>query len=676
MTVRWRNCWMLLWILSATAPQSGVAAQERGKEHIVQSLHNLSSGGPGPIQSATESNVCVFCHIPHTANPAAPLWNHVGSSVTYNVYSSTTMDAPVPVPSAPSKLCLSCHDGTIALGQTVRSGNIGVGDTTGTLLDPDSSFSSSASPNLGGTSGNNLLNDHPVSFTPAQDGLLVANVTSNPPNPAVPEVQLRDSKVECVTCHDPHRQDLDATVRKFLVGDNRSGRLCQACHQHSLASNYWTAASHKTSTQVTPTTPSSTWAGYGTVGGDACLACHLPHSATVNQRLLRAQEENTCFLCHGDANPIASYNLQAEFRKTGSVAGVTKYAHPTVETTPSVHDPVELPAPISGYARSTAPTLPETSAAQPRHAECADCHNPHAANSTSGSTTPPSVQSPLIHITGVSGTATDGQTPVTPAVNQYQICFVCHGDSANKPQATDTGTTGIGYGRNPQRQTDVGNPTRFNLRVEFNSTVARHNVVNPRGGAGSTRTVPSLRPAPLNLSGTGSIAGRSLASGTYIYCTDCHNSDTARFYGGAGPNGPHATIFQHLLARRYNFEQALGTPGNTTDTVTWVSGQTTQPLCNMCHYIDKSENTNAILNNRTFRHEIHVINGGYACSDCHDPHGVNGGSSTNNPSLINFDRSIVTVNSKGQGPQLVSTGTYRGTCNLLCHGKDHAPRSY
>ena len=677
--MRWHRPLSLfpVWLLCA-APF--LLAQDRGKQYVLQSSHNLSSGSPGPIRASTETQVCVFCHTPHTANPAAPLWNHAGSSVTYNVYSSTTLNAAVPVPAAPSKLCLSCHDGTIALGQTVRNGNIDVVDTAGTLLDPDDSFSSTASPNLGGAAGNNLLNDHPLSFAPVQDGLLVANVTSSPPNPAVPEVKLRNSNVECISCHEPHRKDLDATVQKFLVGDNRSGRLCQACHQHSLANNYWTAASHKTSAKVTPTSPASSWTGYGTVGNDACLACHLPHAATVNQRLLRLQEENTCFLCHGTANRIATYNLQTEFSKVGSVAGVTYYAHPTVSVTPSVHDPAELPAPITGYPRATAPTMPESGAGTARHAECVDCHNPHAANSTGGSTTPPAAQSPLIRVTGVSGTATDGRTPVTPAANQYQICFICHGDSANKPQFNDTGTTGIGYGRNAKRQTDQGNANRYNTRIEFNSTVARHNVVNPRGGTGSTRTVLSLRTAPLNLSGVGTITGRSLASGTYIYCSDCHNNDQTRAYGGTGPNGPHGTIYQHLLSRRYSVEAAVGTPGSTTDPVTWTNAQTTQPLCNMCHYIDTSSNTNAILNNRTFgRHSLHVRDRSLACSDCHDPHGVNGGTSTNNPSLINFDTSIVAPPTSCTGHttiQLVQTSSYRGNCYMRCHGMNHCGESY
>lgn len=662
--MRWRRPLglFLVWFL---CPAPFLPAQDRGKQYVLQSSHNLSSASTGPIRASTETQVCVFCHTPHTANPAAPLWNHAGSSVTYNVYSSTTLNSAVPAPAAPSKLCLSCHDGTIALGQTVRNGNIDVVDTAGTLLDPDDSFSSTASPNLGGAAGNNLLNDHPLSFAPVQDGLLVANITSSPPNPAVPEVKLRNSNVECISCHEPHRKDLDTTVQKFLVGDNRSGRLCLACHQHSLANNYWSTASHKTSAKVTPTTPASSWTGYGTVGNDACLACHLPHAATVNQRLLRFQEENTCFLCHGNVNRIATYNLQAEFSKTGTDTGVTLYAHPTVSVTPSVHNPAELPPPITGYPRATAPTMPESGAGTARHAECVDCHNPHAANSSGGSTTPPAVQSPLIRVTGVSNS--DGLTPVTPAANQYEICFLCHANSANKPQFNDTGTTGIGYGRNAKRQTDQGNANRYNTRIEFNSAVARHNVVFPRQR--TSAQVPSLRATIVNLDGS---AGRSLETGTYLYCTDCHNNNQARASNGTGPNGPHGTAWRHLLERRYAVEPPPASPGGSTSGVTYQAGITgTYALCYKCHNIDTS-----ILNNQSFKeHQLHIQSRNSSCSTCHDPHGINGGNTTNNFSLVNFDLSVVGPPSSGT-LRFERTGTFTGRCYLRCHNVDHNPRSY
>ena len=56
----------------------------------------------------------------------------------------------------------------------------------------------------------------------------------------------------------------------------------------------------------------------------------------------------------------------------------------------------------------------------------------------------------------------------------------------------------------------------------------------------------------LNLDG--SSKGRSM--GTRILCTDCHNSDDNREFGGPGPNGPHGSKYSHILERRYDMSQA------------------------------------------------------------------------------------------------------------------------
>ncbi len=48
--------------------------------------------------------------------------------------------------------------------------------------------------------------------------------------------------------------------------------------------------------------------------------------------------------------------------------------------------------------------------------------------------------------------------------------------------------------------------------------------------------------------------GRTM--GARILCTDCHNSDDNREFGGIGPNGPHGSIFPHIMERRYEFSQA------------------------------------------------------------------------------------------------------------------------
>ena len=98
--------------------------------------HNLSTSGPGTTRAAAvggTSEVCVFCHTPHGATAAdqggatlrAPLWNRrVPAGATYTPYTSSSMDSQTIVagfnnqPGGSSKLCLSCHDGTLAITYT------------------------------------------------------------------------------------------------------------------------------------------------------------------------------------------------------------------------------------------------------------------------------------------------------------------------------------------------------------------------------------------------------------------------------------------------------------------------------------------------------------------------------------------------------------------------------
>jgi hypothetical protein len=92
---------------------------------LVGSQHDLTATGSGPVTSAV-GDTCVFCHAPHNLIPnITPLWDHTLSSQTYITYTSTTYGSGAQTPGAgSSKLCLSCHDGTVAVGLTIAQGLI------------------------------------------------------------------------------------------------------------------------------------------------------------------------------------------------------------------------------------------------------------------------------------------------------------------------------------------------------------------------------------------------------------------------------------------------------------------------------------------------------------------------------------------------------------------------
>src|SRR5208337_4108249 len=88
---------------------------------VLNSKHDFRASSQANIRSVSGRDACVFCHTPHNANPGIYLWNQKLSKAEFPAYASTTLQANVaPIRSQEvSKLCLSCHDGTIALGDTV-----------------------------------------------------------------------------------------------------------------------------------------------------------------------------------------------------------------------------------------------------------------------------------------------------------------------------------------------------------------------------------------------------------------------------------------------------------------------------------------------------------------------------------------------------------------------------
>ena len=344
---------------------------------LINSKHNLSVSGPGTIKASGETEVCIFCHTPHKSTSAGPLWNKNVPASVYTLYTSSTMDASPGQPDGASILCLSCHDGTIALGSIAQPfTTISFGAVT-TMPTGKSNLTT------------NLSDDHPISFQYTA-ALAAADGQLKPPSSIVQPVSLdKNNKMQCTSCHDAH----DNTFDKFLVTSNQGSALCFSCHDR----NYWGASSHKNSNKTWNGSGTNPWlhSSYTTVADNACENCHAPHTAGGASRLMNYQnEEDNCMNCHN--GNVAGKNIQAQFTKT--------YKH-NVYGYSGVHDPTE-------------PALVNT-----KHVECEDCHNPHAVNSSSA--TAPFVNGPT---TGVKGVDLNG-SPVAQAAYQYQICFRCHADN-------------------------------------------------------------------------------------------------------------------------------------------------------------------------------------------------------------------------------------------------------
>ncbi|MCU7927257.1 MAG: cytochrome C [Candidatus Thiodiazotropha sp. (ex Dulcina madagascariensis)] len=181
---------------------------------IQGSVHDLSASG------LSGGEICNVCHVPHNtdATAEAPLWNHAISSAVYTVYNSPTMDvtAEQPAPGGFSRLCLSCHDGTIALD--AYGGNTGT-----TFIHSRASL------------GTDLRDDHPVGIQwihqTVRAGSSICINCHDIHNLAAPpgkELRFFNGKVECPSCHDVHNsQVMDVKLlRKPIAGS----QLCFHCH--------------------------------------------------------------------------------------------------------------------------------------------------------------------------------------------------------------------------------------------------------------------------------------------------------------------------------------------------------------------------------------------------------------------------------------------------------------
>src|SRR5271166_356273 len=130
---------LVLWSLNVDA-----------RTDIAKTVHNLTPGGSGKYREKEQAGVCIFCHIPHNTKPSRALWNRDLPPVTYKLYQSSTMEATLNQPTGSSRLCLSCHDGVIALSK------VRVTDTAARFTLPQ----------LTGRTllGTDLSGSHPISF--------------------------------------------------------------------------------------------------------------------------------------------------------------------------------------------------------------------------------------------------------------------------------------------------------------------------------------------------------------------------------------------------------------------------------------------------------------------------------------------------------------------------------
>ncbi len=257
------------------------------KQHLVSTalgslglavLAGLALAGPGVVNSShdlrslqtagqTNNQVCIYCHTPHRAADQNLIWNHSLGTGNYSFnaagpagspgMSRTSTGTTLPTTTTafgtgPTKMCMSCHDGSVAVGAL---NNIGDG-ATGTIVTSPSRLNGQPAQIASATGG--MGGNHPVAIPfPDRAGAtyngITTGVTSGFGGVAggggwadITTIQAAGIKLhggpaagtfgmECTSCHDAHNNSVATTEgvagKYFLRVSGDNSALCLSCHR-------------------------------------------------------------------------------------------------------------------------------------------------------------------------------------------------------------------------------------------------------------------------------------------------------------------------------------------------------------------------------------------------------------------------------------------------------------
>lgn len=237
-------------IASIAATATVAFAGATARTGINGSKHDINAV-PG-YDDDTLKRTCVFCHTPHnvTVQDLAPLWNRAPSAANLPSYtwispanSTVLFDADPLI--GPSRLCMSCHDGVVAVDS--HGGARPMLQADGTVMGGAAKIS-------------DLTITHPIGFkyadaftargatelVPATSGFIEAGIptdgtfdTNDRSALTLSAKTIGDTLyggfMTCASCHDVHNTvnavpDTAGAYNYFLNAKQEQSAICLSCH--------------------------------------------------------------------------------------------------------------------------------------------------------------------------------------------------------------------------------------------------------------------------------------------------------------------------------------------------------------------------------------------------------------------------------------------------------------
>lgn len=244
-------------------PASGqLAAPGAG---ITDSLHDFTSAANTAAHTDhEEASICIFCHVQHRfrtvpAETSRLLWNHKLSANTFGwsditqTYGGTLLPTNLGTWGGTTKNCLSCHDGTVSIGDLYRpSGKFTA--WTGTHVTAAGIMNVTGKSHFIGGGTGDLKGNHPVGVPYPYGGVVntynsittgdrldLSDYVAAPVNvklftdignDVIQGASAGSSGIECASCHDVHNKHVveEHLLRDYYDTAGSKSQICLDCH--------------------------------------------------------------------------------------------------------------------------------------------------------------------------------------------------------------------------------------------------------------------------------------------------------------------------------------------------------------------------------------------------------------------------------------------------------------